>query len=81
MTIPSRKDRKDEVAPHLYMAMLTLDLVRDWAIVETIHNKEATYVSKKAIERVLNYKEVPEEQKEEEDVKEPEANAGEASGL
>jgi hypothetical protein len=62
--------------------MLALDLVRDWVIVETIHNKEATYVSKKAIERVLNYKEVPQEQKEEEEeeAKEPEANAGEVSG-
>lgn len=83
MTIPCRKDRKDEVAPHLYMAMLSLGLARDWVIVETVHNKEATYVSKKAIERALNYKEVPEDQKQLEEQKEqeePAASAGEASG-
>lgn len=85
MTIPCMKELKSAVAPHLHRAMALLDLVRDWVIVETIHNKEATYVSKKAIDRVLKYKEVPgddkepEEQKEEE-AKKPEANAGEASG-
>jgi hypothetical protein len=67
------KQLKEEVGPYLQKAMVIFDLVHDWAIVETIHNKEATYVSQKAIERALNYK-VPEEPKE------PEANAGEASG-
>ncbi|KAI6767706.1 hypothetical protein HG530_005715 [Fusarium avenaceum] len=46
MTIPCMKELKSAVAPHLHRAMALLDLVRDWVIVETIHNKEATTTDK-----------------------------------
>jgi hypothetical protein len=74
MTIPCKKEQKVEAEFYLLNAMRQHLLGYDWVVVETVHNKEATYVSKKAIEKALNYKEVAEE------TKEPEANVGESSG-
>ncbi|KAM0467882.1 hypothetical protein ACHAP7_011504 [Fusarium lateritium] len=74
LTIPCPKEQKGEVDYFLLRAITHLDFVNDWVIVETIHNKEATDVSKKAIERALKYKDGDEKPQE------PEAHAGEASG-